>query len=1005
MASNKSLGSLRREQRHIKRRLTSAENSATSDTISLPECHLLVDELLELRQSGSHVQNQILDLVAGNAEELRAEEEFESSFIETCDVILHQMRLRIIQASQESQNATEGTDFKRDIARALSQQTEMMAHQRDILQEIAKMRTDAKPVMSPMGIRTKLPQLELPKFDGKYSEWPTFFDAFKATIHDNTELSKNQKMQYLKLALSGSAAEAVKHMKITDDNYEILWTDLQARYGKKVHIVNEYIERFLNQQKVDDRSVTSLKTVVQNYTGIIAELRNMGSEYFTLDAWLIFWMKRSMDSETRKAWEESRDSNRIASLDEWFEFLDKRIDAMERWSDSQPTTSSVKKLNKDKVGVKSHHTEVASCLKCNQSGHHLFQCEEFKALTCADKRTFVTDSKVCFNCLRPSHYAKDCTSTSTCQKCNKHHHTWLHPAEPTEQSSSGSNSDSLVSHHCTADNHALLPTAVVHVPDKNGNRQLCRILLDSGGECTLISESCAQRLNLQREQVNIRVSGAAQTTVGYTSGLVSFNMHSVSHPVESIHVNALTMNNLTSNLPSSRIVNANKWKHIRCLRLADPHFDVPAGIDIILGVEYAEDIKMQNIIKGEAGTPVAQETIFGWVLGGKISGDCAEVTSLHTTHNDDDMLSDSCENNTDSNISVHAKEETFYDGNVVQNVKQVEVEGYDINLALNESLDTQGDSNSAAFARSDGTECEFVQTTESCGQLVDFMTDSTAKRHPELVPSVQEASPTKVNHISLHSFVKSYNISGKFSVEFEAPHFINLQSTFRDGILTTGTSIQDDLSSLLHEVQADTVSFIREVETTYHQMSLTSKQSISTYRLTALPDGSTSIPFSISSVPIQTAIDNSGAFHGQHKPITVWSGGESLMKWLQQYSIPWSNLLVNCTMETFYNIPNIVCSSTDNPVNSLSCDWAFSEFFSLIPGEIDTTVIYGNKLFNLLPLIDNDWISHLFTGHSLAPAIKRHQCWIIWVRNGVKRLTRNCLIGFLEESKLLESLS
>lgn len=43
----------------------------------------------------------------------------------------------------------------------------------------------------------KLPTITLPKFDGKYEEWLTFEDSFKALVHDNTKIHTVQKFNYL----------------------------------------------------------------------------------------------------------------------------------------------------------------------------------------------------------------------------------------------------------------------------------------------------------------------------------------------------------------------------------------------------------------------------------------------------------------------------------------------------------------------------------------------------------------------------------------------------------------------------------------------------------------------------------------------------------------------------------------------------------------------------------------------------------------------------------------
>ena len=49
----------------------------------------------------------------------------------------------------------------------------------------------------------------------------------------------------------------------------------------------------------------------------------------------------------------------------------------------------------------------------------------FKEMTTGDRREFVQRAKLCYNCLKASHMAKDCTSTNTCKSCKQKHHTLL----------------------------------------------------------------------------------------------------------------------------------------------------------------------------------------------------------------------------------------------------------------------------------------------------------------------------------------------------------------------------------------------------------------------------------------------------------------------------------------------------------------------------------------------------------------------------------------------------
>ncbi|XP_075156718.1 uncharacterized protein LOC142229999 [Haematobia irritans] len=48
-------------------------------------------------------------------------------------------------------------------------------------------------------------------------------------------------------------------------------------------------------------------------------------------------------------------------------------------------------------------------------------------MTSKERRAVVEKFKYCVNCLAQSHTLGSCTSRKTCFKCQRHHHTLLHP--------------------------------------------------------------------------------------------------------------------------------------------------------------------------------------------------------------------------------------------------------------------------------------------------------------------------------------------------------------------------------------------------------------------------------------------------------------------------------------------------------------------------------------------------------------------------------------------------
>ena len=57
-----------------------------------------------------------------------------------------------------------------------------------------------------IGTQVKLPKLDLKKFNGDISKWPSFWDAFESSVHNNTRLAAIDKFNYLNSLLMKSAS-------------------------------------------------------------------------------------------------------------------------------------------------------------------------------------------------------------------------------------------------------------------------------------------------------------------------------------------------------------------------------------------------------------------------------------------------------------------------------------------------------------------------------------------------------------------------------------------------------------------------------------------------------------------------------------------------------------------------------------------------------------------------------------------------------------------------------
>ncbi|GFX21663.1 uncharacterized protein TNCV_1400771 [Trichonephila clavipes] len=98
----------------------------------------------------------------------------------------------------------------------------------------------------------KLPKINIERFSGDYKDWPSFKDLYVSLMHDNMCLSNIQKFQYLRGLLLSEPTNIIKHIPITETDYNEAWEKLLARYDKKKQIIFSLIKTFMEQPSSND---------------------------------------------------------------------------------------------------------------------------------------------------------------------------------------------------------------------------------------------------------------------------------------------------------------------------------------------------------------------------------------------------------------------------------------------------------------------------------------------------------------------------------------------------------------------------------------------------------------------------------------------------------------------------------------------------------------------------------------------------------------------------------
>uniref|UniRef100_A0A1I8PRY2 CCHC-type domain-containing protein n=1 Tax=Stomoxys calcitrans TaxID=35570 RepID=A0A1I8PRY2_STOCA len=481
--------------------------------------------------------------------------------------------------------------------------------------------------MLPQPPPNRLPNLKLPKFDGKYLEYKNFINCFNNLVHKDQNIPTSEKFNHLLSCLSGEALATVKAFQVTDENYPCALQRLKERYDNDTLIFLENVTSMFDISKSNKPVPKQLRNIVDTISALYSSLKSLGSYEQICDAFIIHLAMSKVDSETKQRWDEFIDYSKLPSWTECCAMLDRRcqqLDAQCRRSSKQfvpNTTTNYSHNNKQHSFVTKHVSEDVVCTHCSKSGHLISTCQRFIVLTPNQRMEQAKQQKLCLNCLSKGHVYIQCPSKYSCRFCKQRHHSLLHKQIEELTVPSDKPSPSSAATHGTFQNHSsrqvsnvILATALVLVRDSEGKYQLGRALLDSCSQVNFISESLCRSLNLKKCANSTDISGVGssilkvayktQTTV--RSRLNNFNLS----------LEFLISRNITGYHPDENI-SINDFNLPPNIDLADPDFHRRRGIDMLLGAESFFSLLSVGQIRLGENLPTLQKTLLGWVVSGK----------------------------------------------------------------------------------------------------------------------------------------------------------------------------------------------------------------------------------------------------------------------------------------------------------------------------------------------------------------------------------------------------
>lgn len=160
-------------------------------------------------------------------------------------------------------------------------------------------------------------------------------------------------------------------------------------------------------------------------------------------------------------------------------------------------------------------------------------------------------------------------------------------------------------------------------------------MIDQGSESCFVSQKVCKILKAPRKLTNVVVHGIGAIEAEHVRTSANLIVRGRRPDSPAIYIEALIMKQLT-NFALGVNSDFRSIPHLADLELADDNLTGNQSIELILGAEVLSSILRKGVRIGREDEPVAQETIFGWIVSGRIGiSNNEEVTAcMHLSHVD-----------------------------------------------------------------------------------------------------------------------------------------------------------------------------------------------------------------------------------------------------------------------------------------------------------------------------------------------------------------------------------
>ena len=519
--------------------------------------------------------------------------------------------------------------------------------------------------------RLKLPEIELPKFDGQPESYERFINSFEEII-SKFDLTTFEKYSYLLQRLSGPAKQIVESVPSGDLKYESAKKLLNDAFSS--HVVQQYsvISKLVNLKLNSVKNAYKWISEARILADQVQRLEIGGDVFVQFFLWnglsekfkfqyinIINKAKPSLDeilAESFEVFNRMKDSEMPIEVGHTSEKrLDKSVTLATNISyKSGPDQPGSRSQNLHQPGPSHSQPDMSrrmgnyECLLCksahkpNYQDHRVFHCPVFK--TPEEKLDYIKRQKGCIRCGLLNHEITNCKYkfSGKCRRCDKYHAYFLCNVKSDQGESDNfknvnknnknkpykvnTNVIQFSVMQTSSQSDILIPTFTVKF---NNNDNYFRTMYDTASQTSFISQAAYDKIKptIVQSGLRIQVVGFVNTKT-FDTQIVKLDLN-IEGKIRSF--NAVVVPEIRTSVSTQlgEIVDAFKKADIP---LADKFLngDYSGAVDVLLGVDSAHVLPVHSCSFGMSDLPsCSYHTCLGVMLAGRVDALRGNLEHLH----------------------------------------------------------------------------------------------------------------------------------------------------------------------------------------------------------------------------------------------------------------------------------------------------------------------------------------------------------------------------------------